>query len=103
MDILAIAMALFSVVLLCLAVHDILKPAAHRPAIPLVWLSLAVGMSAISLDLWTMAQTWGLRSPQLPSLQTPLLLVIGSVFLFAGAIGFVRACDRRLKMHSDST
>ena len=97
---LSIEMALFSVTLICLCVYDSLRRVSYRPAIPLVWLSLAVGMGCFSAGLWMMGQTWGLRLAALPATQVNLWLGLGGAFLFTGTAGFALACQERARMQA---
>jgi hypothetical protein len=90
--------AFAALLFLCMTIHDLVRRVSYRPAIPLVWLTLAVSFGCISMGLRTMAQTWGLRRAHLPFTQVASWLDVGMLFLLVGVIGFGMACQKRARM-----
>ncbi|MCW3051520.1 MAG: hypothetical protein JWN14_690 [Chthonomonadales bacterium] len=90
--------ALLAFFLLCLGIYDLVRRASYRPAIPLVWLTLAVGLGCFSMGLRAMAQTWGQRLAQLPTTQVGQWFGVGTLFLLVGVVGFGLACQKRNQM-----
>lgn len=90
--------AVLAFVMLCLGLYDLVRRVSDRPAIPLVWLTMAVGFGCFSMGLRTMAQTWGLRLAQLPTAQVSQWFCVGILFMLVGAVGFGLACQKRAQM-----
>jgi hypothetical protein len=92
--VLAVALALFSAVMLALSAYEASRRTPRRPRIALAWLALAAGFGCFAIQLWTMSQTWGLRWTQLPHALWLGCFSVGSLCLFAGVSIALRAGGR---------